>query len=639
MGLTNLTNGPGMPPQGPPGGMLPPNVSPVHPSVGGSAPTTTDAPDVLLNWNEQFRNADPVMFREELMTRLVSVLISHGKPNAVLVGSAGVGKTAIVENLARRLATGDPLIPPQLSGFTVYELPITQLTAGTGIVGTLETKMSELLDFARDPANKVILFIDEIHQITGGSSTHSSTELRKISQILKPYLARGDLRVIGATTSNEAHGFDTDPAFSRRFTRLVVDELTPGQTHTVLEKLYPTLRGHYRDKVLVSDDVLAETIRIADANARAGEHRPDNAITLLDKAMADRQLEQQRLIAEATANGDLVLAKALSTPVPLTCDRVREVARRLMTGNAVQPALDADALHATLSDALLGQGDVIDTLIDQLRRDDLGLFTSNRPRAWLFAGASGVGKTAGARIIAEQVTGSEPIVLNMTEYHSPSAISRIIGASPGYIGSDSQAELPFDTLESNPYRLILLDEFEKADKAVQRLFLSILDEGYLRNARGKRLNFSKSIVVATTNAARESLTGSRVGFGGTEKVSYASLTHALEQFFDTELLTRFSLVVGFNPIDRDTYRRVLTAEYDRQLTAVRDVRPRLADHLPGRLPDDVLGELTGTYVESQGARPAQRAVRAWIEHQLGRVLAAQTSGVAPNDAAPVTPGA
>lgn len=611
---------------------------PMPPSMTGGGQTTANSTDdavleLLVDYNEKFKNADPTQFRDTLIEQVLSVVISKTKPNPLLVGSAGVGKTRIVEDIARRIATQDSLIPDQLKNYTIYELPVTNIIAGSGIVGSLEEKVKAIVEFASDPKNKVILFIDEIHQITGGSSSHGDSVNRKISQILKPALARGEMPVIGATTSTESRAFDEDPAFSRRFTRLIVDELTTEQTETVLTAARAGLMAHYRHQITVSDGVIAETVKIAEENSRADQHRPDSAITLLDRAMADRVLEQKRLIKAAEVAGDTAMLTALqSVPqIPLTGTRVLDVAKRLMTGNAQRRDFDAEVLQATLLNRLKGQDDVLVKLTDHLARQELGLFPTKTPTTWMFAGTSGVGKTETVKIIAEKMTGIEPIILNMTEFHTPSDTAKIVGAPPGYIGSDSNQELPFDTLESNPHRVILLDEFEKADKAVQRLFLSAFDEGYIRNAHGKLLDFSKALVVCTTNAARETLSGNPLGFGtGPKTVSHKTLNRALADFFDPELLGRFSLIVGFNPIDEQTYRQVIAADYVRQRTRIVDAKPRLAQLLPDEIPEDQLMAMAeATFVDSQGARPARKAVQKWLEDQLlSGPATTSTAGVA-----------
>lgn len=605
---------------GPPGGLPPGTVGHMPPPQGGRDDDLID--ELLINYNDKFASAEPTLFRDELIERSLAVLIGKAKPNALLVGPAGVGKTKIVEDIARRIVAGDTLIPDQLKDHTIYELPISNLIAGSSLVGALEEKVKTVVEFASDRKNKAILFMDEIHQVVGGAGGGKDSTYSKIAQIFKPAMARGDIQVIGATTTQEARSLDSDPAFRRRFSRLVVDEITPEQTVEVLGSVRAGFIAHYKHQVTVSDDVLASVVRVADENSHAGSHRPDNAITLLDRAMADRVLEQKRLIVAAIADDDDDTAQILQAVphLPLTENRVYDVARRMLTGTTTQHTVAVAELETAMKTTLCGQDSVLDELVDRVARESLEIYPRSTPMAWMFAGASGVGKTEAAKILADKVTGQEPIVLNMTEYHHASAISRIIGAPPGYVGSDSNAELPFDSLESNPRRVILLDEFEKADRAVQRLFLQALDEGKLSTSQGREIDFSKAIIIATTNAAREQLDGRTTGFqvdDAPQTVSRKSLNTALAQHFDAELLGRFSLVVGFNPITEATYREILASVYRAQRARIVDTKPRLASALPTDLPDDVATELTeDTFVLSQGARPAARAVRTWIEDQL-----------------------
>ncbi|GAB5079698.1 AAA family ATPase [Arthrobacter sp. AD-310] len=610
MGLSNFTPGGA-------GGNTPPASSgptPPMPSMASMTGSLDDITDLLLNYNERFKNAGPTLFRDDVITQTISVIIGKNKPNALLVGAAGVGKTKIVEDIARRIANDDPLIPKSLKDHTIYELPLSSLVAGAGIVGQLEERVTSLVDFICDPKNKAILFIDEIHQLT---SDRSST-YEKIAQIIKPALARGDMHVIGATTLQESRSFDDDPAFNRRFSRLIVDELNREQTLEILRAARPGLVAHYKHQITVTDGVLETVTAVADEYAKAGHHRPDNALTLLDRAMADTVLDYNKRLARAMENNDataLAMLQAAPT-VPTTERRVRQVAMRLMTGHAQKESLNVQRLREELS-RIQGQDTITAKLVETLHRDDLGVFPRTTPIAWLFAGASGVGKTEVAKIIAQELTEQPPIILNMTEFHSPASINRIIGSPAGYVGSTSNAELPFDCLESNPYRVILLDEIEKSDKSVQRLFLSAFDEGRIRTSQGKEVDFSKAIVIATTNAAKETMSKKPVGFGIQTPPTYNNLVRDLEQHFDTEFLARFSEILGFNPLNSDTYREILQGSYVRERERILKDQPRKAALLPATIPDDELHTLSdNTYLESQGARPAERAARRHIEDIL-----------------------
>lgn len=617
MGLNNFTN------TGSNGNGAAVGMPPMAPMASGSM---DDITDMLIDYNDRFKNADPTLFRDQVIDQMISVLVGKYKPNPLLVGLAGVGKTKIVEDLARRIVAKDSSIPKRLSKSTVYELPLSALVAGAGIVGQLEERITKVIDFATDPANDAIIFIDEIHLLVDSRST----TYEKIAQILKPALARGDMRVIGATTLTESRGFDDDPAFARRFSRLIVDELDREQTTEILHLARPSLIAHYNNEVVIGNDVLDQVATIADQNSRADQHRPDNALTLLDRAMADALVSHKAAIAKAQAAGDTSMVAAL-TAVPVISvneKRLVNTAIKLMTGHAAKNALDMDALKKSLS-RIKGQDEAVAEICDAIRRDTLSVFPRTLPLAWMFPGSSGCGKTEVVKIISEVLTGQPPITLNMTEYIHGNAINRIIGSPAGYVGYDSNGELPFDTLESNPYRVVLLDEFEKADKAVQQLFLSALDEGYIKTSRGKVIDFSKAIVVATTNAARDAIGKPSIGFGtGTTVQSQDALVKKLSDWFAPELLGRFSKIVAFNSMTEKVYREVLSSSYSMEHDRIQAEQPRMAALLPASLPEDDVERITReTFIPSQGARPAIRAVRAYIEQTILDAQAAKATQV------------
>ena len=568
-----------------------------------------EATELLINYNEKFANAIPTMFRDNVIHQTISCLIGKFKPNALLVGAAGTGKTKIVEDIARRIATDDNSIPDNLKGYTIYELPLTNIIAGSSLVGAVEAKTKRILKFASNPDNKVILFIDEIHLLRDGGK-----EYEKVSQIFKPALARGDIKVIGATTLQESQVLFNDPAFNRRFTRVLVDELSKEQTVEILKSIQMSLIEHYQYKIALTDKVLEEVVKVADEFKTIVSHRPDNAITLLDRSMADAYL--QRKLLELNAQNDPVMLAALqATPtINLSKSQMKKTAMKLMTGSNEKSEVSPDTLRDKLA-IIRGQDEAVNYIVDTIERDNLNLKPRVKPLTLLFAGNSGVGKTEVAKILAKEITGVKPIVLNMTEYKDPSTINRIIGASAGYVGYDDKNELPFDILQSNPYQVIILDEFEKCHKSVQRLFMSAFDEGYIKTAKGTLIDFSKSIIIATTNAGHTNKSDA-VGFFANTGNSNNATINDLAGFFDIELLNRFTKVLNFNPITEDIFREIMLDTYEREIAVIKDQHSSYK-FMPDTLDDDTLDKLVkDNFAKQFGARPISGAIQRYIEDTI-----------------------
>ncbi len=555
----------------------------------------------IFNLNNRQGKADRTMYREPVIHQALSCLIGKSKPNVLLIGAAGVGKTRIVRDLAGRLASDDPLIPEQLAGYSIWELPLASMLSGTSFRGELESRIKMILDFAGDPKNKVILFIDEIHMLVNGQAAYES-----IAQMLKPALASGKIKVIGATTLQEAQNLMDDPAFSRRFTRLIVDELSQEQTAGLLKKEAKELMKHFGGRVCIDEEQLGEVVSIADEYKTVGGHRPDNAITLLDRAMADAVLDMRK-DAEAISKSEQV--------IHLDSDMIRRTAVRLLTGNNERTAVDMEILKEKLS-VIKGQEEAINCLVEMIRRDNLWVFPRKKPLTFLFAGSSGVGKTEVTKMLAEAITGVKPIILNMTEYNSAASISRIIGAPAGYVGSNSKAELPFDILESNPYQIILLDEFEKCDRSVQRLFMSAFDEGYFSTAKGKMVDFSKAIIIATTNAGHGG-EKKRIGFSFTDDDASEASVIELSKYYDVELLNRFTKILNFRPISEKSYKEILRETYARETRRIKATEGGRYGFLPDLLADDTTERLAKeSYNPEFGARPVMRTVQGHIEELI-----------------------
>lgn len=585
--------------------------------ASNGAQNTQGIQDILIDYNDKFLNATPSLFRDAAIDSTLACLLSKKKPNALLVGPAGVGKTAIVEEIARRIATKDISIPDNIADKTIYELPLSALVAGAGVVGQIESRIEELITFASDPANNAILFIDEIHLLAPEEGGSGST-YGKISQILKPAMARGDLRIIGATTQQESRSLDNDPAFKRRMTVVSVAELEKDQTASIVESALNTYMDHHKNLVTV-DKALAPTIvDIADEKVTSAMHRPDNALTLIDRAMSAKAVLRSSLIKQNLISSD--------TPVKVTQSDIDVMADRMMTSDAQINAPDFKTMEHSLR-YLRDQEGPTQQILTVLRRDNLNLVERVKPLSFMLPGSSGVGKTETANIISQHLTGMKPIRLNMTEYSSKMSITKLIGSSAGYVGSNSNREMPLDPLRMNPRRVLLLDEIEKADTEVQHLFLSALDTGQLDLAKGETLDLRKTIIIATTNAARDIIgKPSAFGFDDTNLnqarmtgslVERTRITKALEKYFSPEFLGRFTQIIPFNRISENAYIQIIKDVYTNHVKKIIDRSPSLGNQLTKDLPHDVAIELAKqSYLPDLGARPAQPL----IENLIGDIL-------------------
>lgn len=609
MGVTNFTpgsnsngsngsNGPGGP--NVPGGMVPALARPSNTS-------SNDIPDYLINYNAAFKDAPAAKYRDGVIDQTIAALISMRKPNPLLVGSAGVGKTRVVEDVARRLANDDPSIPATLKGWTIYEIPVASLNAGLSYVGQTEARAAEIVAFFSDPKRKAIAFIDEIHTLL------TSRTLNETVQIFKAPLARGDFHLIGATTNTELRFINDDPALARRFENVIVDELTPAQTVEVVADNAAQFIAHHQGAVAFDTGLAERLVTIADTTLPSGMHRPDNALTLLDRTLARVTMNAAKMRATMMSNapGTVVTMPTLS----VNEDMIAATAERMAHGDIEVPRFDAKSVIANAKTLVLGQDHVIEQVVEHARRLTLNLFPATKPTTYLFAGPSGVGKTSLAHIIAENLTGQKALVLNMSEYSEKSAVSKLLGSSAGYVGHDSRGELPFDPLLSNPHRVIVLDELEKAHPEIIHTFLQVLDAGHLQNSRGMNYDFSKAIIIATTNAGRETMESKNLGFGDTSQnnstLSRSSLTNALKQHFPPEFIGRFTDVFAFNTITKSLYEEVIVETYNRERARILDEQPFVI--LPDVLNSNQIEDLVKTYVPNLGARPAMKSVRDFIE--------------------------
>ena len=487
---------------------------------------------------------DPVLCREEELAELVRVLCRRGKNSPVLVGPPGVGKTALVEELARRIARGQ--VPPQLAGKRIWSLNMASLVAGTKYRGEFEERVRDLLAETAQAGN-VILFLDELHTLMGAGGAEGSIDA---ANLLKPALGRGGVQIIGATTREEySRRVEADPALARRFRVVELAPATVAQSLEILTALAPGLERHHG--VCILSQAVEAAVRLSERYL-PGRFLPDKAVDLLDEAAAAVSLRGTGLVdRQAVA---LTLQRA--TGIPL---------RRLRGGD--RAALRE--LERRLGEAVLGQPEAVRSAAAAVRRGRLGLGEPNRPAAaLLFAGPTGVGKTALCKALAREVYGCEAAMLrlDMSEYAQEHTAARLLGAPPGYVGHGKGGELT-ERVRARPHSLILLDELEKAHPSVTALLLQILEDGRLTDGLGRTADFRNVLLVMTTNAgclgakARPGFAAAGLTAGADAKSGGAApgeteARDRLRDAFSPELLGRMDAVVQFRPLTEKTLEQI-----------------------------------------------------------------------------------
>lgn len=577
----------------------------------GQAISQSQIPDLLINYENLAKNKkiSKVMFREDITNRLLTTLTTKKHPNALLVGDAGTGKTAIVEDLAVRLYEHDAITSAMLGDETkIYELPLTNLVAGSSLVGTLEAKLKDVVDFISDEKNHAILYVDEIHQLT------TNQELKTVAEILKPALARGDMHVIGSTTTQELKFWQQNPALTRRFSNIIVNELTDAQTINILKMVLPQLQTK-GNIVRIDTSLLPEIVRTGNQYAKTlNTHRPDSAITILDQALSMSRLKA------LTVNSNPVTANTNLTPT-VTNNIIHQAGRQLVNNN--NKDIDSDTitdLKNRFDQYIVGQSVAKEKVLSAMKSIMLDLVPQTKPHSFLFAGLTGTGKTEMAKQLATSLFGSPDrfIYLNMTEYAHDESLNRLIGSPRGYVGSTSAQPLPLDSLKSNPFQIVLLDEFEKAGKDIQRIFMQALDEGAIQYNDGSAVDFSQAIIIATTNAGTEQFNENHVGFNPEQEISEHDLANALSNNFPPELLNRFEYLVSFNAINQSEYADVLAIKYNNLIKEIENTHNKY-ELYPKTVTKDTgfIKELANqSYDSLKNARPAERTIKHFVEHQI-----------------------
>lgn len=548
---------------------------------------------------------DPVLCRDSELDRMIEILCRRQKNNPCLLGEPGVGKSALAEALAQRIAAGQ--ITPALRGKRVLALDMASMVAGTKYRGDFEERFKNLLEeLYRD--RSTILFIDEIHLIAGAGAAEGAIDA---ASILKPMLARGEIQLIGATTPEEYRKtIQKDSALERRFGRVMVEEPTPAAAETILAGLMPRYERYHG--VSIPPEAIHAAVELS-VRYLPGRYLPDKAIDLLDEAAAACRIADASGNRRALTPADIARVVSKASGVP--AERVGEAERERLAN-----------LEQRLAAEVIGQPQAVAAVASAIRRSRTGLRESGRPiGAMLFLGPTGVGKTQLARTLAKCWFGSEKALLrfDMSEYMERHTVARLLGAPPGYVGHDEGGQLT-EAVRRRPYSVVLFDEIEKAHSDIQNLLLQILEDGNLTDSQGRRADFSNTIILLTSNLGARCLSGqtSPLGFGAaaaeTQRRGQQAIQEAKE-FFRPELMGRLDETVLFDPLGPEQ----LAGIADRLLVELEQRAARQGytlHHTPA-----AAKVLAGDKVPPYGARELRRTVSRAVEQALADRIAAGTA--------------
>lgn len=587
------------------------------------------------NLTEEARNGklDPVIGRSKEIRNTAEVLSRRIKNNPILVGEAGVGKTAIVEGLAQAIIDGD--VPQAIKDKEIISIDISALEAGTQYRGAFEENVQKLIDEVKAQDN-IVLFLDEIHQMIGSGATGADSGSKGLSDILKPALSRGDITIIGATTQDEyRNNILKDPALSRRFNEVVVNEPSAEDTIAILEGIKEKYEQHHA--VEIPDNVIKACVELS-IQYIPQRLLPDKAIDLLDITAAHvssnhtvvdtvqsekqiEQLEQEKL--KAVDREDYEQANALQMEIKsikdsleksvetntLTVDDVAGTVERL-TGIPVSQ-MDSNDLERLknikdrLSEKIIGQDEAVQAVAKAIRRNRAGFDEGNRPiGSFLFVGPTGVGKTELAKQLAVDLFGNKEalIRLDMSEYSDLTAVSKMIGTTAGYVGYDDNSNTLTERVRRNPYSVILFDEIEKANPQILTLLLQVLDDGKLTDGQGNVINFKNTIIIATSNA----------GFSlDSKKTEGTDIMAILKDYFRPEFLNRFNSIIEFKSLDKASLLQIVDLMLDdvERTLAKKEITMTITDEAKNWLIDNGYDELLG-------ARPLRRVVEQHVRDNI-----------------------
>lgn len=647
--FNHLGGYPGNTPAGKNREQTPPTQAGGHNGRGGQTPPPQQPqqPNGLLeefgiNVTEIARRGDidPVIGRDQEITRVIEILNRRTKNNPVLIGEPGVGKTAVVEGLAQKIVDGD--VPQKLRDKEVIRLDVVSLVQGTGIRGQFEERMQKLMEEIRN-RREIILFIDEIHEIVGAGSAGDGN--MDAGNILKPALARGEMQLVGATTLNEYRIIEKDAALERRMQPVKVEEPSVEETITILKGIQNKYQDYHHVKY---SDATIEAAAVLSNRYIQDRFLPDKAIDLLDEAGSKMNLTlnfidpkeiDQRLIdaenrkAQATRDEDyekaayfrdqiakykeMQKATISEEDIPLITEKEIEAIVEQKTNIPVGDLKEKEQsqlvnLASDLKAHVIGQDEAVDKIAKAIRRNRVGLGAPNRPiGSFLFVGPTGVGKTELSKQLAIELFGSADSMIrfDMSEYMEKHAVAKLVGAPPGYVGYEEAGQLT-EKVRRNPYSLILLDEVEKAHPDVMHMFLQVLDDGRLTDGQGRTVSFKDTIIIMTSNAGTGKVEAS-VGFGATMEGRTQSVLGQLSNFFTPEFMNRFDGIIEFQPLSKENLLEIVSLMLD-------DVNKRLSHNgISLHVTDKVKEKLVDLgYDPKMGARPLRRTIQDQIEDAI-----------------------
>ena len=608
---------------------------------------TLDTYGTNLTVKAKNNQIDRVIGRDKEIERMIQILNRRSKNNPCLIGEPGVGKTAIAQGLALRIASGN--VPAKLLNKEVYLLDMTAVIAGTQFRGQFEARMKAIIDECKNDGN-IILVIDEIHNIIGaGDAEHSMNA----ANILKPSLANGEIQLIGTTTLKEYRKYiEKDTALERRFQPIIVEEPSVTDTIAILQGI----KQYYEDyhHVKISNDIISKTVNMSEKYIH-DRFLPDKAIDILDEACSKINLNDKDLYdleilnnqlkevqakkeeaAQADSTEDYQKAAELKTQECSLLDQIDALKKRMKpkeltvqdianvienwTKIPVNKITEEETkkllnLEANLHKRIIGQNEAVEAVARAIRRNRVGLKSTKRPPSFIFVGPTGVGKTELAKALAYEMFGSEKSIIrfDMSEYMESNSTAKLIGAPPGYVGYDDAGQLT-ERVKRNPYSIILLDEIEKAHSDVFNILLQVLDDGRLTDAQGNTVSFENTIIIMTSNAGSNLNTNS-IGFGGTSEASKNKMLGALKELFRPEFLNRVDEIVAFDSLTNEQLLQIVDL-------MIGDTQKVLNDRNIGL----ILTNEAKNYVLSKGtdlkygARPLRRAIQRYVEDELSDMI-------------------